>query len=75
MIEDISFNYIKDGKIQEYIIIDHFNKNNKDYLIYKESNSDELYASLYQIIDDKIKIIQITDDKDYDVVDNYLENI
>ncbi len=73
--EDISFNYIKDGIVHEYTILDKFTKNGKNYIIYNEDNNDELYASLYQIIDDKIKIIEIVDNKDYDIVDEYLENL
>ncbi len=57
---------------KKYLIIDKFNKENKDFIILKEDGSDEIYASLYEINDDKLKIIPITDDKDYDLVDEYL---
>ena len=57
---------------KKYLIIDKFNKENKDFIILKEDGSDEIYASFYEINDDKLKIIPITNDKDYDLVDEYL---
>lgn len=75
MIEDIKFSVIENGLLKEYIIIEQFNKNNKNYIIYKEDNNDDIYAALYEMIDDKIKIIPIEDEKDYDIVDDYLENL
>jgi len=76
MIENINFNMIdKDGVIKNFIILEKFNKNNKNYLIYKENGKDDLYAALYEVINEKIKIIPIENDEDYDVVDEYLENI
>ena len=67
MIEDITFTYLDNNIKKECIIVDRFQKNNKNYLIYKEENNDELYAALYEIINNTTKIIPITDDKDYDV--------
>ena len=76
MIEDINFNVIdNNGNVKNYIIIEKFNKNNKNYLIYKEENKEDLYAALYEIVNETIKIIPIENDEDYDVVDEYLENI
>lgn len=76
MIEDINFNIIdNNGVIKKYVILEKFNKNNKNYIIYKEENKDDLYAALYEIINETIKIIPITNDQDYDIVDEYLENI
>lgn len=76
MIEDISFNYINQfGETKKYIITDQFNKDTKDYIIYQEEGKDDIYASLYEIIDDKIKIIPIENETDYNVVDEYLENL
>lgn len=76
MIEDISFNIIDNkGNIRNYIILDKFNKNNKKYIIYKEEGKDDLYASLYEIINDTVKIIPIENEKDYDIVDEYLERL
>lgn len=76
MINDISFNYIDEyGSVKKYIIIDKLNKNNKNFIIYKEENKEDLYASVYEVIKDKIKLIPIKDDKDYDIIDEYLESL
>lgn len=76
MIEDINFNVIdNNGIVKNYIILEKFTKNNKNYLIYKEENKEDLYAALYEIVNETIKIIPIENDEDYDVVDEYLENI
>ena len=76
MIDDITFNYIDEkGNAIKYIIVDKFSKNTKNYIIYEEENKEELYGALYEIIDDKIKIIPIDDDKDYDIIDEYLDSI
>ena len=76
MIEDITFNYIDEkGNVIKYIIVDKFSKNTKNYIIYEEENKEDLYGALYEIIDDKIKIIPIEDEKDYDIIDEYLDNL
>lgn len=76
MIEDINFNVIdNNGIVKNYIILEKITKNNKNYLIYKEENKEDLYAALYEIVNETIKIIPIENDEDYDVVDEYLENI
>ena len=76
MIDDIKFNIINDNGIEEtYLIIDKFEKDDKKFILYQEENKDELYASFYEIIDDKIKIIQSEKDEDYDIVDEYLERL
>ena len=73
---NISFNHIdENGTIKEFIIVDRFSNNNKNYIIYKEDGKEDLYADLYEIVDDKIKIIPIDNDADYDIVDKYLENL
>lgn len=76
MIDDITFNYIDEkGNTIKYVIVDKFTKNNKNYIIYEEENKEDLYGALYEIIDDKIKIIPIEDEKDYDIIDEYLDNL
>ena len=76
MVEDINFNVIdNNGNVKNYTIIEKFTKNNKNYLIYKEENKEDLYAALYEIVNETIKLIPIENDEDYDVVDEYLENI
>jgi len=76
MIEDINFNIIdNNGAVKNFVILEKFTKNNKNYLIYKEENKEDLYAALYEIINETIKIIPIENDEDYDIVDEYLEYI
>jgi len=76
MVENINFKTIDNkGDIKKYTILDRFNKNNKNFIIYKEENKDDLYAALYEIINETMKIIPIEDDKDYDIVDEYLESV
>lgn len=49
-----------------------FEKNNKRFVIYQDEE-DEILASYYIIKNDKMIIMPITDDKDYDIVDIELE--
>lgn len=76
MVENINFKTIDNkGELKKYIMLDIFNKNNKNFIIYKEENKDDLYAALYEIVNETMKIIPIEDDKDYDIVDEYLESV
>lgn len=76
MTDLITFDYMdQNGKFIKCNIIDRFSSGNKNYIIYDINGSDDIYSALYEIIDDKIKIIEITDSKDYDIVDKYLENL
>ena len=73
---DILFDYINQfGEIKHYRIIDSFQNNDKNYIIYKEEGTDDLLADLYEVVHDNLNIIHITDESDYDVVDEYLENL
>ena len=74
---DVPFDYIDiNGDLNNYNIIFKFNENNKNYIIYEDLNKDNtIYASLYEIVDDKIKLIPILNDEDYDIVDKYLESL
>lgn len=48
-----------------------FNENNKNFIVYKDSDGDIL-ASYYESYKDKIVVLPITDDNDYDIVDKKL---
>ena len=73
---DILFKHVdQNGIIKDYYIIDRFNNDGKNYMIYKEEGKEDIYADLYEIIDDKIRIIPIVNKDDYDIVDKYLENL
>lgn len=76
MIDDISFNYMDNlGNIKKYIIVDKITINNKNFLIYQEENKEDLYASFYETINNKIKLIPIECDEYYDIIDKYLESL
>lgn len=76
MAEDIKFIALNEYGIEvEYLIMDKFTKNNKNYIIYIEEGKEDIYASLYDIVDNKINIIPIVNDTDYDIVDEYLESL
>ena len=74
--ENIHFKNMDElGEMHNYTILDRFTKNNKNYLIYQEDGNEDLLASLYEYQDDKLKLIPIEDEKDFDIVDEYLENL
>lgn len=74
--ENINFEYINsNGDIEHYTILDKFEKNKKKFIIYQKEDESEIYAALYEIIDDKIKIIPIENNEDFDIVDEYLESL
>lgn len=79
MLEDTTFDYMnEDGVIIKYHILYEFSKDGKSYIIFKnvnDENNEELYSALYEKKDTNIKIIPIEDDKDYDIVDNFLESL
>lgn len=76
MAEDIKFIAINEHGLEvEYLIMDKFTKNNKNFIIYVEEDKEDIYASLYELVNNKINIIPIVDDTDYDIVDEYLESL
>lgn len=75
MIENIKFSTIIKGEPKNFIMLEKFSKGNKNYVIYQEEDKEELYASLYEIVNDTIKLIPIENDKDFDIVDKYLEEL
>lgn len=76
MIEDIKFTTLDETGIEKtFIVLEKFSKLGKNYIIYQEENKEDLYASLYEINENNIKLIPIESDSDYDIVDEYLENL
>lgn len=78
--EELAFEVIKDNKkIVCYIILMFNNHDNKkDYIIYTDGSKNddgslELLASIYNIIDGKIVLEEITTDAEWDMVDKVLE--
>lgn len=49
-----------------------FEKNNKKIIVYKDKE-DDILASYYKKLGDKLIIMPITEDEDYDLVDIELE--
>ncbi len=72
MVSDISFSLFINNKEVKFIILDKFNKENKNFIIYKEIDKDDIYASFYEIKNEKLKLIPIEEDHDFDLVDSYL---
>ena len=49
-----------------------FTKGNKNFIVYKDKE-DDILASYYKKVDDKLVIMPIVDESDYDLVDVELE--
>jgi len=75
----MNFSILNDeGKIINCNVIGIFKHEDKDFVVYTDESTDneEIFASLYKLDDDdNIKLLPITDDKDWDLVDNYLEEL
>jgi len=57
----------------EYEIVKICKNNDHNYLIYKDSNG--LYASRYDVIDNKIQLDEIIDDSEWDYIDSELNKL
>lgn len=70
--KDTTFKIINDGVEKEYNIIKIVpsSKMNKNYIIYSDDR--DIYAARCEIKDNKIKLFQIEDDKEYDYLDEIL---
>lgn len=69
---DIIFKY--NNKM--YTIIDRFSMKDKNYIIYKLDDKDDLYAALYEIDgNNNIQLFDIINEEDYDIIDKYLEKL
>jgi len=64
--------YDIDNNIIKCELLFTFKKNNKSFIVYRDSE-DEILASYYKKEADKIVIMPIDDDGDYDIVDLELE--
>lgn len=70
--ENLTFTTIEDDKAKTYKIVKALNYKNNAYVIYTENDKD-FYASKYEIINDKLQLIEITDEEVYDFLDKELE--
>ena len=64
--------YDKDNKKIECEILFTFEENNKQFIVYID-NEENILSSYYELKDNKLILTPILDDKDYDIVDKYLE--
>ena len=68
------------GNKVECSIIGTFVKEDKKFVIYTDGtvdhndNKKEVYASLYEIEEDNLILLPINDEKDWDLVDEYLDD-
>ena len=71
--KDLTFEVKENGKMVKYEIIIYFNHNNKNYVVYKEPNKDDIYASTYDIKDNELILGEIETDEEWDYIDKVLE--
>lgn len=67
------FKVIEEGIEKEYQIVKLCKNNNINYIIYKDDI--DYYASRYDIIDNKIQLNEITDDNEWDFIDQELNKL
>ena len=73
---------IQDGQIIRCDIITMFkdDKNNIDYVVYTDGSKDEdgnknIYASRYVISDNEMELLEIEDDKEWDMIDEVIGSL
>ena len=76
----MNFEIVNDGKKVVCNIIDTFNHNGINYIIYTDGTKDdmgelEIYASRYVIKDSNYILEDIINDEEWDLVDEYLDSI
>ncbi len=75
MMKKLSFEVEEKGKKINFIIIKFFKRNDINYIIYKEKDKDEIYASRYEIKDDNLILNEIENDDEWDYIDLVLEDL
>lgn len=75
--KDMTFKIENEGKTIEYEIITYVNNpsNNNSYIIYREPDSDDVYASLYRIEKGELILDEIKTDAEWDFLDEVLEKL
>ena len=71
--KDLTFEVKENNKIVKYEIINYFKHNNKNYIIYKEPNEDDIYASTYDIKNNNLILGEIETDEEWDYIDEVLK--
>ena len=71
----MSFKVVENGiEIECKIVLKFRDENNdKNYIVYKEDGNDELFASRYSVIDDRIVLDEIETEYEWNMIDNMLE--
>ena len=69
----LTFEVKENNKIVKYEIIKYFKHNNKNYIIYKEPNEDNIYASTYDIKNNDLILGEIETDEEWDYIDEVLK--
>ena len=71
--KDLTFEVKENNKIVKYEIIKYFKHNNKNYIIYKEPNEEDIYASTYGIKNNDLILGEIETDEEWDYIDEVLK--
>lgn len=64
--------YDINNQVKKCEVLFTFEKDNKKFIVYKDKD-EEILASFYKEINKNLILIPITEDKDYDLVDEELE--
>ncbi len=72
--KDMTFEVNENGKSKVFNIIKYFKNPNNDenYIIYKEDNNDEIYASRYIVRNNELELLDINSDDEWDYIDKIL---
>ena len=70
------FKVIENDKVIECEILLKFrdDNNDKNYIVYKETGSDVIYASRYDVINEEIVLKGIETEYEWNLIDNMLES-
>ena len=73
--KNLTFEVEENGKNKKFNIIKIVKRNDKNYIIYNEENSDEINASTYNIVDNKVILGEIKTKEEWDYIDSILEGL
>ena len=71
----LTFTIKENGKEKEYFVIKIFSYNKRDYIIFSEEDSKEVFGARYEIINDEVKLYDIETEDEYNYIDNILSNM
>ena len=73
--KNLTFEVEENGKNKKFNIIKIVKRNDKNYIIYNEENSEEINASTYNIVNNKVILGEIETDEEWDYIDQILEGL